>query len=149
MSKAMSFRMRFTRIGTIGPARHASRFNPAQSMRPRVTMPDEPRVAVLHRRAPRASNISAVRKARVWATIIVVSALVIAVQRFMANAEVPGELPGIAAPTNCPARYAALLDLAELARRDGTSSDVVMRGLSNGGGAMNGCPRMSFSGRTP
>ncbi|WP_244438889.1 hypothetical protein [Paraburkholderia dilworthii] len=142
----MSFRMRFTRTD---PTRHASRFSPARAMRPRVTMSDEQRVAVPHRRPLRASNATAVRKARVWATIIVVSALVIAVQRFMANADVPRELPGIVSPTNCPARYAALLDLAELARRDGTASDVVMRGLSNGEGAMNACPRMSINGRTP
>jgi hypothetical protein len=40
---------------------------------------------------------------------------------------------------DCPARYAALLDLAELARRDGRAADVVMRGLSDGRGALNGC----------
>lgn len=43
------------------------------------------------------------------------------------------------ASRNCSARYAALLDLAELARRDGKSSEVVIRGLSDRRGAMSGC----------
>ncbi|MFM0172491.1 hypothetical protein [Paraburkholderia sediminicola] len=45
----------------------------------------------------------------------------------------------------CSARYAALLDLAELARRDGKSSEVVVRGLSDRGGAMSGCLSMGGS----
>jgi hypothetical protein len=32
-----------------------------------------------------------------------------------------------------------LLDLAELARRDGKSSEIVVRGLSEHGGAMSAC----------
>jgi hypothetical protein len=40
---------------------------------------------------------------------------------------------------DCSARYAALLDLAELARRDGKSSEIVVRGLSERGGAMSAC----------
>jgi hypothetical protein len=43
------------------------------------------------------------------------------------------------ASQDCSTRYAALLDLAELARRDGKSSEVVVRGLSDKGGAMSGC----------
>ncbi|MCC8394707.1 hypothetical protein LJ656_19115 [Paraburkholderia sp. MMS20-SJTR3] len=46
--------------------------------------------------------------------------------------------PNLAA-RHCSARYAALLDLAELARRDGKSSEVVLRGLSERGGAMRDC----------
>ncbi|WOD15198.1 hypothetical protein [Paraburkholderia kirstenboschensis] len=115
-------------------------------MQPRGAKSDEQRVAVSHRRRLRASDPTTVRKARVWATIIVAAALVIAVQRFMANPELPRELPELVPSTDCPARYAALLDLAELARRDGTSSEVVTRGLNNGGGAMSACPRMTSSG---
>jgi len=44
-----------------------------------------------------------------------------------------------AASQDCSARYAALLDLAELARRDGQSADVIVRGLSGQGGAMSAC----------
>ncbi|WP_429536150.1 hypothetical protein [Paraburkholderia youngii] len=40
---------------------------------------------------------------------------------------------------DCSARYAALLDLAELARRDGKSSEVVVRGLRQQNGAMSEC----------
>jgi hypothetical protein len=43
------------------------------------------------------------------------------------------------APRDCSARYAALLDLAELARRDGKSSEVVVRALSDRRGAMSEC----------
>lgn len=43
------------------------------------------------------------------------------------------------ASRNCSARYAALLDLAELARRDGKSSEVVIRGLSDRRGALSDC----------
>ena len=50
------------------------------------------------------------------------------------TANLPGDASG-----DCFARYAALLDLAELARRDGKSSGVVVRGLSDRRGAMSGC----------
>jgi hypothetical protein len=43
------------------------------------------------------------------------------------------------ASRDCSARYAALLDLAELARRDGKSSGVVVRALSDPRGAMIDC----------
>lgn len=46
---------------------------------------------------------------------------------------------------DCSARYAALLDLAELARRDGKSSEVVVRGLSDRRGAMSDCLPMAQS----
>ena len=51
------------------------------------------------------------------------------------------------ASQDCSARYAALLDLAELARRDGKSSEVVVRGLSDTRGAMNECLPISRSGQ--
>ncbi|KAA1013227.1 hypothetical protein FVF58_09805 [Paraburkholderia panacisoli] len=51
------------------------------------------------------------------------------------------------ASQGCSARYAALLDLAELARRDGKSSEVVVRGLSDTRGAMNECLPISRSGQ--
>ncbi|WP_429334645.1 hypothetical protein [Paraburkholderia sp. 35.1] len=47
--------------------------------------------------------------------------------------------PAAGAARDCSARYAALLDLAELARRDGNSSEVVVRGLSQQNGAMSEC----------
>jgi hypothetical protein len=47
--------------------------------------------------------------------------------------------PAASAAKDCSARYAALLDLAELARRDGKSSEVVVRGLSEQNGAMSAC----------
>ena len=45
---------------------------------------------------------------------------------------------------DCSSRYAALLDLAELARRGGKSSGVVVRGLSDQHGAMSECLPMSL-----
>lgn len=53
------------------------------------------------------------------------------------------------ASQDCSARYAALLDLAELARRDGKSSEVVVRGLSERGGAMSVCLPAGRSDPTP
>jgi hypothetical protein len=50
------------------------------------------------------------------------------------------------ASQDCSARYAALLDLAELARRDGKSSGIVVLGLSDMHGAMNECLPISRSG---
>lgn len=47
--------------------------------------------------------------------------------------------PATNSSQQCSARYAALLDLAELARRDGKSSEVVVRGLSDRGGVMSDC----------
>lgn len=96
-----------------------------------------------------AAEDTGTRKAGAWVTIIVAAALAIAAQRFAAHADESRELRALAGATNCPARYAALLDLAELARRDGTYPDVVMRGLGNNGGvrsAMSECPRLSLSG---
>lgn len=43
------------------------------------------------------------------------------------------------AAQDCSARYAAVLDLAELVRREGKSSQVVVRGLSDRRGALNKC----------
>ncbi|WP_143752192.1 hypothetical protein [Burkholderia sp. SRS-W-2-2016] len=67
----------------------------------------------------------------VVATLLTLSAFV-AANYFIAAAASP-------AAQDCSARYAALLDLAELVRRDGKSSEVVMRGLSERGGAMRDC----------
>ncbi|MGF6300578.1 MULTISPECIES: hypothetical protein [Paraburkholderia] len=47
--------------------------------------------------------------------------------------------PATSAASDCSARYAALLDLAELARRDGKSSEVVVRALSEQNGVMSEC----------
>ncbi|MGF6731888.1 hypothetical protein OKW50_004033 [Paraburkholderia youngii] len=47
--------------------------------------------------------------------------------------------PAASVTRDCSSRYAALLDLAELARRDGKSSEVVVRGLRQQNGAMSEC----------
>lgn len=70
------------------------------------------------------------------AAIVVATGLVIAMSRFGTRADARG---AIGSSRECSARYAALLDLAELARRDGKSSEVVVRGLSDKGGAMSEC----------
>ncbi|WP_233855787.1 hypothetical protein [Paraburkholderia sp. HD33-4] len=57
--------------------------------------------------------------------------------------------PAAGAASDCSARYAALLDLAELARRDGKSSEVVVRGLSERNGAMIGCLHAGLSRPAP
>jgi hypothetical protein len=57
--------------------------------------------------------------------------------------------PANEASRQCSARYAALLDLAELARRDGKSSEIVVRGLSGRGGALSGCPPTTRSEAAP
>jgi hypothetical protein len=51
------------------------------------------------------------------------------------------------AAQECASRYAAVLDLAELARREGKSSKVVVRGLSDRRGALNTCLPISSSGQ--
>ncbi|ASL45933.1 hypothetical protein bAD24_III00955 [Burkholderia sp. AD24] len=56
-----------------------------------------------------------------------------------AHADTPDEQREMQTSQDCSARYAALLDLAELARRDGKSSEVVMRGLSDRAGPMSAC----------
>jgi hypothetical protein len=68
-----------------------------------------------------------------------------------ANGANRGNLGNLAvdASQDCSARYAALLDLAELARRDGKSSEVVVRGLSERGGAMSVCLPAGRSDPTP
>jgi hypothetical protein len=126
-------------------------FSRARAMQPRRALADPQRRVAPHRQSQRGPEAPAVRKAGKWATIIVATALVIAVQRFVANDGVPRELRAVVPSTDCPARYAAFLDLAELARRDGTSSEVVMRGFSGAGGmngALNACPRLSIGGLT-
>ncbi len=130
-------------------AAQASRFDTAQSFQHHRAKQNPQPLAMPQQRSASASDGTGTRKAGVWVTIIVAAALAIAVQRFAAHADVSRELRAMVGATNCAARYAALLDLAELARRDGTSSDVVMRGLANKGGmrgAMNECPRLSLSG---
>ncbi|CAH2790043.1 MAG: hypothetical protein PPHEINF_3170 [uncultured Paraburkholderia sp.] len=148
----MRFRLRFARgsrragPGLASRVRRADYLSRAPRGAPRRANADLTRLATARWRALRASDECGSRKAGVGVTLIVVAALLIAVQRFAANTDVPRELRAMVASTNCAARYAALLDLAELARRDGTSSDVVMRGLTTGSGArgaMSECPRLS------
>ncbi len=77
------------------------------------------------------------------AAIVVATGLVIAMSRFGTAAGTRGVT---GSSRECSARYAALLDLAELARRDGKSSEVAVRGLSDRGGAMSGCVPAGGSG---
>ncbi|ANB77617.1 hypothetical protein AYM40_31200 [Paraburkholderia phytofirmans OLGA172] len=73
------------------------------------------------------------------ATMIVAAGVAIAVGEGVTNTETHAVRRTIEPQQDCSAKYAALLDLAELARRDGKSSEVVVRGLSDRGGAMSGC----------
>lgn len=83
-----------------------------------------------------ASSTRRLYRAGALTALVVAAGVAIAMSRFVAPAD-----PRAAAESSqeCSARYAALLDLAELARRDGKSSEVVVRGLSDKGGAMSGC----------
>ena len=76
------------------------------------------------------------------AAIVVAAGVVIAISHFVPPVETRA---ASGSSQECSARYAALLDLAELARRDGKSSEVVVRGLSDRGGAMSGCLSMGGS----
>ena len=152
MSHAMRFRLRFARgnrgagPGVASRVRRAGYLMRTPRGAPRRANADLTRLGRARRRLLRASDERGSRKAGVWVTLFVTAALLIAVQRFAANTDVPRELRAMVASTNCTARYAALLDLAELARRDGTASDVVMRGLSTRSGALSECPRLSPGG---
>lgn len=87
-----------------------------------------------------ASATGTLRKAGALATLVVAAGLAIATSRFMvARAEPRRVLREFQTSQDCAARYAALLDLAELARHDGKASEVVMRGLSARNGAMSAC----------
>jgi hypothetical protein len=80
---------------------------------------------------------------------IVAAGLAVAVIGFIAQAHGPRANRTLEASQDCSARYAALLDLAELARRDGKSSEIVVRGLSGRGGALSGCLPTTRSGPAP
>ncbi|WP_245841553.1 hypothetical protein [Paraburkholderia ribeironis] len=80
-----------------------------------------------------------VRQAVGLAALIATAGLMAATGGLIASAHGPRANRAIDASQDCSARYAALLDLAELARRDGKSSEVVVRGLSERGGALSGC----------
>ncbi|NML30179.1 hypothetical protein [Paraburkholderia antibiotica] len=75
-------------------------------------------------------------KPAAFAALVV--AMLVAANALVAANDINADPASTAAP-DCSARYAALLDLAELARRDGKASEVVMRGLSAQGGAMSEC----------
>ncbi|MFM0731698.1 hypothetical protein PQQ52_14535 [Paraburkholderia sediminicola] len=78
-------------------------------------------------------------KVAVLATMIVATGVAIAVGESVTDTETLAMHRAIESEQDCSAKYAALLDLAELARRDGKSSEVVVRGLSDRGGAMSDC----------
>ncbi|MCC8404032.1 hypothetical protein LJ655_19460 [Paraburkholderia sp. MMS20-SJTN17] len=88
----------------------------------------------------RRSRRAARRLAAALATLVVATWLTI--NALMDASDANGDLhanPAARSARDCSARYAALLDLAELARRDGKSSEVVVRGLSARNGAMSAC----------
>jgi hypothetical protein len=95
--------------------------------------------AARHSRAE-ASAWRALRKTAALATIAVATLLTIhaVIDASDANDDLRATQAASAA-SDCSVRYAALLDLAELARRDGKSSEVVVRGLSEQNGAMSEC----------
>lgn len=80
------------------------------------------------------------------AAIVAAAASTAAMSGFITPANGPRADRVSEASQDCSARYAALLDLAELARRDGKSSEVVVRGLSERGGALSGCLQMGSDG---
>ncbi|MGF6288981.1 hypothetical protein OKW34_000548 [Paraburkholderia youngii] len=88
-------------------------------------------------------TMGAFRKTAAFATIVVATLLAIhaiidAIDTSDANDDRRAN-PAASVTRDCSARYAALLDLAELARRDGKSSEVVVRGLRQQNGAMSEC----------
>ncbi|MFP4893303.1 hypothetical protein [Paraburkholderia sp. EG304] len=91
-------------------------------------------------RAAEGSAWRALRKTAALATIVVAtfSAIHAVIDTSDANDDRRAN-PAASATRDCSARYAALLDLAELARRDGKSSEIVVRGLREQNGAMREC----------
>ncbi|RKE38187.1 hypothetical protein B0G76_4484 [Paraburkholderia sp. BL23I1N1] len=90
------------------------------------------------------SGFNAVRtrtlcKVGALAAMIVAAGVVIAMGEGVINTDTPTVQRAIEPQQDCSAKYTALLDLAELARRDGKSSEVVVRGLSDRGGALSEC----------
>ncbi|RKT21216.1 hypothetical protein B0G69_4592 [Paraburkholderia sp. RAU2J] len=83
------------------------------------------------------------------AALIVALGLTAAASEFIADAHGLRANDPPEASQDCSARYAALLDLAELARRDGKSSEIVVRGLSGHAGAMSACLPASRSEPVP
>jgi hypothetical protein len=88
-------------------------------------------------------------KAGVLVALVVAAGLTAAMSEFITYAHGPRANRAVEASQDCSARYAALLDLAELARRDGKSSEVVVRGLSDRDGALSGCLPPGRSGPAP
>jgi hypothetical protein len=90
----------------------------------------------------------AIWKAAAFAAFVI--ATLLAINAFVVADDDPAIVNHTSAtPPDCSARYAALLDLAELARRDGKSSEVVVRGLSERGGAMSDCLPIAGGGTIP
>lgn len=87
----------------------------------------------------KASRARKFRRVSAVAAILVAGALGVVVGSSAANTLDAAAQRRPDSSLDCSARYAALLDLAELARRDGKSSDVVVRGLSDRGGVMSDC----------
>ena len=82
---------------------------------------------------------SVLYKAGVLAALIVALCAAAAMSGFFTHASALRAARKPQPAQDCSARYAAVLDLAELARREGKSSQVVVRGLSDRRGALNKC----------
>lgn len=78
-------------------------------------------------------------KAAAVVMLIVATALALAIGKGVTDSYPPAARRTMKPAPDCSAKYAALLDLAELARRDGKSAEVVVRGLSDQRGAMSEC----------
>lgn len=105
--------------------------------------------------AARRSRFEASLKRRASTTILLMVLVVAASLSAVMMSGLVTQAHGLAANSaaaashDCSARYAALLDLAELARRDGKSSEVVVRGLSDRAGAMSECLPVRHAAQTP
>jgi hypothetical protein len=102
------------------------------------------------RAAMRIRTRGALCRTAALATIAV--AALLAINAAIGTSDASDELhasPSASTARDCSARYAALLDLAELARRDGKSSEVVVRGLSEQNGAMSACLPVGRGGPAP
>ncbi|SOE96222.1 hypothetical protein SAMN05414139_09153 [Burkholderia sp. D7] len=82
-------------------------------------------------------------KAGALAMLIAAMVLAIGVGGRMTNVEALAGYRGNEPSQHCAAQYAEMLDLAKLARRDGKSSDVMVRELTVMTGQMDECPLMA------
>ncbi|MFK4444748.1 hypothetical protein ABH944_004749 [Caballeronia udeis] len=82
-------------------------------------------------------------KAATLAMLIMAMVLAIGVGGRMTNVEALTGHRGNESLQHCAAQYGEMLDLAKLARRDGKSSDIMVRELTVMTGQMGECPLMA------